>query len=217
MTVGTSGLVFHVMNRGVRRAQLFDSDIDYQSCLVALAAALERHPANLLAYCLMPNHFHLIVSPTADGQLSRLMQWFCATHSRRWHLRNGTTGTGSVYQGRFKAFVVQNDDHFLTVCRYVERNPIRSRLVLRAENWPWSSFADRARPCKMLPLAPWPVDRPPNWNDLINKPEPAHETQRIRRSVVTGVPFGSSFWSERVAATLRVRSNSRHYKTQVSS
>ena len=212
MTVGTAGLTFHVMNRGVRRSQLFDSDTDYQSCLIVLAAAFARYPATLLAYCLMPNHFHLVVSPTADGQMSKLMQWFTATHSRRWHLRNGTRGTGAVYQGRFKAFVVQEDDHFLTVCRYVERNPLRAKLVTRAEDWPWSSLADRARPFQVLNAAPWPVDRPPNWRDLVNNSESVHDTHRIRRSLATGVPFGSAFWSERVAATLQVRPTSRSYK-----
>src|SRR5688572_29905533 len=167
---GTAGMVFHVINRGVRKWQLFDADADYQTCLVVLAAALKRHPARLLAYCLMPNHFHLVVMPTEDGQLSRLMQWFTSTHSRRWHLAKGTTGTGSVYQGRFKAFPVQRDEHFLAVCRYVERNPLRARLVRRSDDWPWSSLADRGRAQQAVPLATWPVERPSDWGQVVNEP-----------------------------------------------
>ncbi len=209
LTVGTAGMVFHVMNRGVRRWRLFDSDEEYQTCLVVLAAALQRYPADLLAYCLMPNHFHLLVRPTVDGQLSRLMQWFTATHSRRWHLGRGSRGTGSVYQGRFKAFPVQTDDHFLTVCRYVERNPLRASLVARAEDWPWSSLAERARSTLCVPLASWPVARPSGWAELLNDAEPQPSVMRIRESVSWNVPFGAGNWAERVANALHLSAQPR--------
>lgn len=210
-------MVFHVMNRGVRRARLFDSDDDYQTCLVVLAAALLRHPAHLLAYCLMPNHFHLVVLPTQDGQMSRLMHWFTGTHSRRWHWQRGTTGTGAVYQGRFKAFPVQTDGHFLTVCRYVERNALRAGLVHRAEAWPWSSLADRSRSLQMLRLSPWPVERPSDWEDQVNQAVKTADMASVRKALAQGVPFGTTEWSERVAATLGIRPTVRDYARKMSS
>ena len=217
MYAGTAGLTFHVMNRGVRRLRLFDSDLDYQTFLVVLAAALHRHPVRVLSYCIMPNHFHLVAMPVQDGQLSRMMQWFGATHSRRWHWSKGTSGTGAVYQGRFKAFPVQRDDHFLTVCRYVERNPLRAGLVARAEDWPWSSLADRARSKPMLQLEPWPVDRPADWLDHVNSADRRIDISQIRLSLVKGVPFGSTEWSERVANTLGVPGAVRRYGKKKSS
>ena len=207
--VGTAGLVFHVINRGVRRSRLFDQDADYQSCLTLLSAACERIPLRLLAYCLMPNHFHLVTWPDRDGQLSAFMQWFTATHSKRWHLCRGTTGTGSVYQGRFKAFPVQSDKHFLTVCRYVERNALRAGLVRRAEDWPWSSLAQRLRNCNSVPLEAWPVLQPDCWIDLLNEPEPASEVQRVRRSIVRGAPYGESAWAKRIERDLDLASTTR--------
>jgi hypothetical protein len=86
----------------------------------------------LLAYCLMPNHFHLLVWPRADGDLSQFLRWLTVTHTQRWHAHHRTAGTGHLYQGRFKSFPVQSDEHFLTVCRYVERNALRANLVGRA-------------------------------------------------------------------------------------
>jgi putative transposase len=200
------------MNRGVRRARLFDSDGDYQTCLIVLAAAFLRHPAQLLAYCLMPNHFHLVVRPTEDKQLSRLMHWFTGTHSRRWHLQRETTGTGSVYQGRFKAFPIQADGHFLTVCRYVERNPLRAGLVRRVEDWPWSSLSDRSRGLQMLRLSPWPVDRPSDWLDHLNRSDNSADVERVRTALVQSVPFGTAEWSERVGNTLGIQPSVRAYR-----
>ena len=88
-----------------------------------------RHHMRLLAYCLMPNHFHVLLWPREDGDLSRFMSWLTMTHTQRWHAHHRTAGTGHLYQGRFKSFSVQSAEHFLTVCRYVERNALRANLV----------------------------------------------------------------------------------------
>ena len=206
---GTAGIVFHVMNPGVRKWRLFESDREYQTCLLLLGEACERYPLELFAFCLLPNHFHLVARPMADGQLSKFMQWFTATHSRRWHLLRGTTGTGAVYQGRFRAFPVQTDEHFLTVCRYVERNPLRANLVTRAEDWPWSSMSQRAMPHGPVRLARWPVTPATDWSARVNMAEQPTDIARLRLAVARQAPFGSQGWKERVAGVLCLRSEAR--------
>ena len=119
----------------------------------------------VLAYCFMPNHFHLLLWPRGDGDLSQFMQWLTLTHTQRWHAHHHTAGSGHLYQGRFKSFPVQSDDHFLTVCRYVERNALRAGLAVRAEDWRWGSLARwHINDADAEPkLSRWPIDRPKDW------------------------------------------------------
>jgi putative transposase len=201
--IGTAGLVFHVINRGVRRAQLFSDPADYSAFLTVFAQAQARIPLRILAYCVMPNHFHVVVWPLREKELSSFMRWMTATHSKRWHKFRATTGTGSVYQGRFKAFPIQNDGHFLTVCRYVEQNPLRARLVQRAEDWRWSSLADRCRNCHQIALEEWPIVRPSDWLTLVNEVDTT-ALSRIRKSIAKNRPYGTSDWVKQVAGELKV-------------
>ena len=129
------GHVYHVLNRATARSQIFSSEQDYVAFERVLQVAGQRVPVRLLAYCVMPNHWHLLVWPQNDGDLSEYMRWLTVTHTQRWHLAHGTAGTGPLYQGRYKSFPVESDDHFYRVCRYVERNPLRANLVSRAECW----------------------------------------------------------------------------------
>ncbi len=98
---------------------------DYHAFERILAEGLERYPCRILSYQLMSNHWHLVVWPKGDGDLSRFMAWVTLTHTQRWHAHRDSAGTGHVYQGRFKSFPVQEDDHLYTVCRSVERNALR--------------------------------------------------------------------------------------------
>ncbi len=166
-----------------------------------LVQAQRRHPMRLLAYCVMPNHFHFVVWPSREGELSRFMQWLTATHSKRWHGYRGSNGTGSVYQGRFKSFAVQTDEHFLTVCRYVERNALRAGLVNRTRSWRWSSFSQRCRNCNEPELSPWPILQPDDWESRLDEPENVSGTQRLRRSVQRSSPFGEGDWIEQLKAS----------------
>jgi putative transposase len=144
------GFVYHVLNRGAGRMTLFEKPGDYQAFEQVMQHAVERTQTRLLCYCLMPNHWHFLVWPREDGELSEAMRWLTVTHSQRWHAHRQTAGTGPVYQGRFKSFPVQSDEHFLTVARYVERNAVRANLVARAEAWRgpeawrWSSLWRRS-------------------------------------------------------------------------
>jgi putative transposase len=199
---GTAGFVFHVLNRGVRRARLFDQHGDYQAFLGVVREAQSRVPLRLLAYCVMPNHFHLVVWPSQDDQLAKFMGWMTLTHSKRWHVWRGTTGTGSVYQGRYKAIPIQADRHFLTVCRYVERNPLRAGLVTRAEDWPWSSLYQRCRNRNRVDLCPWPIPLPSDWVDHVNGSDA--DLDSVRSAVVRSAPFGGEFWVGLVARQLNL-------------
>jgi REP-associated tyrosine transposase len=133
------GYCYHVINRGNGRAEVFHKDADYQGFVRLIGDACTRLPMRVLGYCLMPNHFHLVLWPHKDGDLSRWMQWLLTAHVRRYHKHYAPSG--HVWQGRFKAFPIEEDDHLLTVLRYVERNPLRAELARRAEKWAWSSLA----------------------------------------------------------------------------
>jgi putative transposase len=201
VTTGSGGVVFHVLNRGVRRLALFDRPGDYRSFLRLVAQAQRRVPVRCLSYCLMPNHFHLVLWPRADEDLSRFMFWLTTTHSMRWHVWRGTAGTGHVYQGRFKAFPVHGDDHFLRVCRYVERNALRAGLVRRAEEWPWSSLAQRGGARLPVILGDWPVPRPADWVEAIQA-DPSRETHEIQHALRHSAPYGPTHWQESIAVQL---------------
>lgn len=143
---------FHVINRAAGKAPLFTRPRDYREFLRILREGLARHPAPLVAYCIMANHWHLIIGPTGTGRLSRLIHWVSTTHAVRFRLRLKTIGDGPVYQGRFKARPVDESGDLVMVCRYVERNALTAGLVRRAQDWPWGSLADRLRPDPALPL-----------------------------------------------------------------
>lgn len=201
------GLVYHVLNRANARAALFEKPGDFAAFERVLGEAHRRFGMRILAHCIMPNHWHMVLWPREEGELPKFMQWLTGTHTQRWQAFRQCQGTGHVYQGRFKSFPVESDDHFLTVCRYVERNPLRSGLVQRAEDWRWSSLWRRVQPPHkrwMDLLAQWPV-RPSDlgcWLQLVNQPQNEAELEALRRSVERGIPFGSEAWQTRVAGQL---------------
>jgi putative transposase len=196
-----ANVIFHVCNRSARRLLLFESPNDYLAFLNTLEEAKRRVPLELMAYCVMPNHFHLIVRPRVIGQLPAFMQWFQFTHSKRWRVFRGTSGEGAVYQGRYRAIPIQDDHHFLVACRYVEANAFRSRLVSRVEHWPWSSFCERIKRYQRVTLDPWPIPPPANWSALLNDQRQNPELLRLRKAVQKNVPFGGSAWMETFAAS----------------
>ena len=130
-----AGALYHALNRGNARATIFHKDDDYAAFERILAEGLGRYEVRLLGYELMPTHWHLVLRPDVDGEMSRFLRWVTATHTMRYHAHYHTSGAGHLYQGRFKSFPIQDDDHFLTVCRYVERNGLRAGLEKRSEAW----------------------------------------------------------------------------------
>ena len=204
-------LAYHVLNRRVGRLPLFETPGDYAAFEKILAEAVVATGLRIAAYCLMPTHWHLLLRPRQDGELSEVLRWITVTHTQRWHAHHQTSGTGPVYQGRFRSFPVQADEHFLTVARYVERNALRAVLVRRAENWQWGSLWRRtqADPKFVAWLSAWPVERPRDWNARVNRPQTAAELEALRTSVQRGRPFGDEGWVRRMAKRFGMESTLR--------
>ena len=205
------GDVYHVLNRANARMTIFEDAWDFAAFEQVLSQAVERTQTRLLAYCLMPNHWHLLVWPQKDGELSRFLGWLTLTHTQRWHVHRHSTGSGHVYQGRFKSFPIQEDEHFYTVARYVERNALRAKLTRRAEQWRWGSLyrwlRGSAEDRKLL--ATWPLPRKSGWAEFVNGPQTEAELQAVRRSVHRGSPFGDPSWNERAVHRLGLESTLR--------
>jgi putative transposase len=215
--VAPGGYVYHALNRGVARLGLFEKDADYLAFQRVLIEAIEKHPIRVLGYCVMPNHWHFVLWPKTDGELTDFLRWLTLTHTQRWHAHRHTAGSGHLYQGRFKAFPIQDDAHYLTVLRYVERNALRAGLCTRAEDWAWGSLSLRrsAAPATSdedtlrLLLSDGPVPLPRDWTAIVNRPQSEKELESLRRSVARGQPFGSPKWQERTAAKMGLQSTFR--------
>ncbi len=207
--IDVGGYAYHVLNRSVGRRLILTRDGDFLAFEHVLAEALDRSSGRvrLLAYCLMGNHWHLVLRTMHDGELSPFMKWLTLTHTQRYQVSHGRVGDGPIYRGRFKSFVLEQDEHLLTVCRYVERNAARAGLVQRAEDWRWSSLwrSRQAVPGQIdgsdysLPQSPWPVTggRPKHWLRTVNTPLNEAELQAMRRAVGRGRPYGSESWQQR--------------------
>jgi putative transposase len=190
----------HVLNRGNRRQAVFHDDEDYRRFFSLLADTLDEQPLRILAVCVMPNHFHMVVWPHSQSELSAYMKRFMNRHVRQHHQRYGTTGHGHIWQGRYKNFIVQDDRHFFNALRYVEGNALRSGLVSDAGKWPWSTARRRYAPDGRAFLSDWPVPRPPEWLACVNDQLDSEELARLRNAVMRGCPYGDpEFVDEMVA------------------
>ena len=207
-----AGGLYHALNRGNARNTIFHKDEDYDAFERIVAEGLDRYQIELFSYQLMPNHWHLLIRPEVDGEMNRFMRWITATHTMRYHAHYHTSGEGHVYQGRFKSFPVQDDDHFLTVCRYVERNALRANLVKRAEDWRWSSlyrWLAKPEPEPRL-LSKWPIRRSPGWTERVNMALTKPELEALRKSSKRGSPFGQENWVKQEAKRLGIESTLRN-------
>ena len=203
--------IYHALNRGNARSEIFLKVGDYEAFERILAEGLDRYPCRILSYQLMPNHWHFILQPTEDGGMSNFLRWVTLTHTQRYHAHYGTSGQGHVYQGRFKSFPIQDDDHYFVASRYVERNALQANLVERAEDWRWGALYRWHCPTEPSPkwLSPWPVPRHPHWVSRVNEALSPKELASVRWSVKRGTPFGSETWVESVARRLDLKSTVR--------
>ncbi|MBN2376656.1 MAG: transposase [Sedimentisphaerales bacterium] len=208
-----AGYVYHVLNRANARIQIFQKPGDYYAFEQIIQQANDRIPMRLLSYCIMPNHWHLVLWPRGDDDLSEYMRWLTLTHTQRWHKAHDTVGGGHLYQGRFKSFPVQTDSHYLTVCRYVEQNPLKARLVRQAQIWRWCSLYRRLNPSlePEIKLHKGPLDLPPpqSWLSLVNKSLKTTDTDDIHVSIERNRPFGHTNWTNRIAGILGLESTLR--------
>ena len=205
------GYVYHVLNRGVGRMRLFHGRRDYEAFEEILGETLAKTPLRICAYSLMPNHWHFVVWPEEDGQLGVFFQRLGVTHVTRWARAKGRVGYGHVYQGRFKSFPVETEDHFYQVARYVERNALRANLVTDAAEWRWSSLwvHGQGTPEQRGWLSAWPEPRPRDWRSYVNRAETEAELQALRHSVERGTPYGSAAWVAATADRLGLESTLR--------
>jgi putative transposase len=176
-----------------------------------LEETLEQVPMRLLSYCLMPTHWHLVLWPRKTGDLAAFMQRLTTMHVRRWHRHRHSDGRGHLYQGTYKSFPVQEDAHFSTVARYVERNALRGGKVKRAEDWQWGSLWRRltGSPQQRQILSEWPVERRRDWLQWVNRPQTEKELAALREAVKRGRPFGDPAWQGRTAKKLNLESTFR--------
>lgn len=204
------GLIYHVINRGNNRQPVFHKQADFEAFLVTLAELKERKHFRLYGYCLLNNHFHLLLQP-AETSISRIMQSLLVSHTHRYHKHHRSGG--HVWQGRFKSPVIQSDEHLLNVLRYIEANPLRAKVVRRADEYRWSSFrahglgepdalVDSLKPYEAL--SPQPAVRRRKWSQRVHQPLEEVTLEAIRRSNDTGLPYGDPAWVARLAKKLNL-------------
>lgn len=201
--IAPPGYCYHVLNRAALRARIFHDFEDYAHFQRLLERTKRVVPIRLYAFCVMPNHWHLVVEPLAAEGLSRFIHRLASSHALQWRSVYGTAGQGAVYQGRFKAFPIQTDRHYLTVVRYVEQNPLRAGLVRSCREWRWSSFWWRTRPgegARLLDNSPVPL--PDDWCDTIDAPDAAPDIDELRQSIRRCAPFGDSEWQQKAATAV---------------
>jgi putative transposase len=197
LRVDVAGQVYHVLNRANARVQIFDQEGDYDVFERILEEGIKRFEMRLFSYCIMPNHWHLVVCTKNDGDLARFIGWLTNTHTRRWHTSKQTVGSGHLYQGRYKSFICKQDQYFLTLCRYVERNARKANLVSRVEQWRWGSAWRRqfgSLEQKRI-LSDWLLPLPDQYLEWLNEPQTASEEDAIKHAIVRNNPFGDPDWT----------------------
>ncbi len=203
------GYVYHVFNRANGRLKMFRKDSDYLAFEQILSEGLDRYSMRICGYCLMDNHWHLLLWPINDGDLSDFMRWITLTHTQRFHVSHNTVGVGHLYQGRFKSFPVQDDRHYLTALRYIEANPLRAGIVRDARDWSWSSLAVREGYECPFKLSSGPVRLRRNWSSVVNSKKSGEDIERLKVSINRGSPFGEGDWQLSTASKMGLESTMR--------
>jgi putative transposase len=201
-------IVYHVLNRGNGRLRIFRKRRDFEAFEEILGEGAEWFGMRVCGYCIMSNHWHLVLWPRREGELSEFMKWVTVTHSHRWHASHRSAGVGHLYQGRFKSFPVQSGSHYLTLMRYVESNALRAGAVERSADWPWSSLAVRMGEDKPIILSEGPMELPKRWSRLVDKAAGISDSDRelIETCIKRSRPMGENDWTKRMAAKLGLQS-----------
>ncbi|MFH1890253.1 MAG: transposase [Candidatus Kuenenbacteria bacterium] len=198
--IDMANYVYHIINRANAKVDIFNTNSDYQLFEQILTEAKEKTSMRILSYCVMPNHWHLVIYPKKDGDLSRFTGWITLTHTQRWHVAHDSTGSGHLYQGRYKSFLVEEDEYFLKLVRYVERNPLKAELVEKAENWRWSSLYRREKGTnkEQKILSSWPIDMPDDYLQWVNTNPDNEEIENINSSIIRSKPYGKELWANKI-------------------
>ena len=199
--------IYHVINRGNGGQVVFQKDKDYEAFVNLMKEAKIRYAIKIFAYCVMPNHFHIVVMPHQSEDLSKWMQWLLTSHVRRFHMHYGTSG--HIWQGRYKSFLIQKDSHLLTVLKYVESNPLRAGLVNSANNWLWSSHGESIHKGGHSLIDEIPVELPKEWSKFVNESISEKELEKLRQSVSRQSPYGDSLWQVHVSKIFGLESTIR--------
>lgn len=201
--VSVRDTIYHVINRANNRAQIFNTEKDYRHFEDLLTEAKELTDMRILSYCIMPNHWHLLLYPHTDTVLKEFMGWLTSTHVRQYRTKSNTIGYGHLYQDRYKSFPTESNEYAQTLIRYIEQNPLRAKLVTKAEDWQWSSLWRREQGSEQQKklLAPLPFDLPSNYLTSVNEILVSEKLQTIRNSVNKGTPFGSDVWQDGMIET----------------
>lgn len=209
--VAVGDTVYHVINRSNRRDTIFHTDKDYQHFESLLLEGIELVNMRLLAYCIMPNHWHLALYPRNDRGLGEYMRWVTTTHVRQRRTQTKTVGHGHLYQGTYKSFPVAEDKHLHDLIRYIEQNPLRAGLKEKAEDWQWSSLHRRLRNNlqDQKLLAYLPTDLPSNYLESVNTILDPDTLGRIRHSIGKGTPYGTPSWVEQIIEKYHLESTAR--------
>jgi putative transposase len=204
-------MVYHVLNRANGKLAIFRKDEDFLAFYKMLLEAHAKFPTRLLGWCVMPNHWHFVAWPREDGELSNFFGYLTLLHATRWQVAHNAVGTGHVYQGRFKNFMIQQDEHLEWVLRYVERNPLRANAVKRAQDWRWSSLHARLHGPEEIRnlLTPWPIAMHEDWVSRMNRAQSQAELDAIQTAARRGRPLGSESWVRSTAGRYELQSTLR--------
>ncbi|MDP3794122.1 MAG: transposase [Candidatus Uhrbacteria bacterium] len=142
LRIQAPNLLFHIINRGNARQNVFRSPSEYREYLQLLKNYKTKFPVRLYHYVLMPNHVHMLLEPMERGALSAFMQGLTLAHTRRFNLRSGSVG--HAWQGRFKSILIESDQYYLQCARYIELNPVRANMVSHPSYYSWSSYSVHA-------------------------------------------------------------------------
>lgn len=203
------GIVYHVLNRANGRLRIFRKDSDFLAFEQILAEGAEHFGMRICGYCLMSNHWHLLLWPVHDGDLSEFMRWITLTHVQRFHSSHGTVGIGHLYQGRYKSFPVQDNSYYLTVMRYIESNPLRAGFVKDAADWPWSSFAIRQGSDSLFDLSDGPLELPSRWSEIVHQRIADRQLDPLKNSIDRSSPLGDHDWVKSAALKMKLESTLR--------
>lgn len=202
-----NGFVYHVLNRGNGGQEVFHKDQDYEAFIDLIKEVKARYDIKIFTYCLMPNHFHMVIVPIQAEELSKGMQWLMTSHVRRYHRHYESSG--HIWHGRFKSFIIQEDNHLLTVLRYVEGNPVRAGLVNSAKDWLWSSHREAIGERLPLLVDEIPIELPRDWNRYVDEPLTQKDLEKLHQSVNRQSPYGTSIWQIQVSKELGLGSTLR--------